>query len=1329
VANTVTVKFKVLEDGTLKQISADAKKASKATDQATNSSDKYSKKLKGVAGMTSNSTKGFSKMTTGITGGLVPAYATLAANVFALSAAFNFLKRAADVSILEKSQVAYARNTGLALQSVTNGLREASDGMLGFQEAAEAAAIGVAKGFSPKQLEDLADGARRASAALGRGFEDSFDRLIRGASKAEPELLDELGITLRLKTATESYAKSLGVQADALTASQRSQAVLLETQKQLDELFGKGAVESNPFVVLSKTFEDLVRTGTDFFMPMIKGLVGIINASGFAAVAVFGALGLSIFKTMIPMGGLTKKIAEMGVESAHGTALAMQGQMDYADSVKESQAALDALNLSQSQKTASTAVDAGAGKSKLVTKLSKGDPLSAMEKGKVKKMLKEAEIQYQIHGEIVKGTFKGMDIAIVRDMKESMNDMTRSSAGFGKKMQHLWKKVKLGGKTAFSTIKQAGTSTLSGLGSLATKTGNLIGKAMKFAGIVGALVMVYEVARKIVESPYTLILGVAQAADKVIDFIFPMIKAPVVFIGKMIDWVGNKIKTLLNGYITMYNWLANSKLGDMLGISEVKLLNTESKVMEGIAKRVTSGNVGLAESYLNSAAAVRHLNQENKYTEKSNQEKSLKSMSASYEKMGEDINNAVKGMTSSMNNFSAAQKGNIQATSMGSIGLADRIKKIKETTKAMGADGEMLKHDTLTKGQQVIALAKLRKEMSKLTNISPQMAAALAESEPNVELIAKLEFHARNATTEFKAFNDAIQGVTSSMGEGNLEDTEYQLDALAASAESAINSFNLLGTPETHAQALKVQKDYDEALSGVGGTTKAYHKTLKQLRRDTEAHSISVQQANLLGGETAKVRKLENDVLSVGLELQKVEIQMLADLNDKTRDQLSLKRELLAVKAKEAEIALITKEQGAFMGSAAASGAIREGSAGVILEGAAGAERREGELSDNLGEQAKLTSDKTKVNKDNELPTEAEIEELNRKINVLKIAAEDLKSNIAIGKSATVGDKIGAIADYTSPMAAELAKLGPEGEYMSAAIMGAMSMGETFSNTFDKMTEKGASTSDKISAGLAGASAAVGALQSIMAAKSKAAVAGVDNEIAAEKARDGKSAASLAKIKALENKKEKMKKKAFEQNKKMQMAQIVMSTAVAIMSAIQGPPGLPWSAVFGGMAAAMGMAQLSAVASSSYQGGGSSSSAAMPSAVSVGSRSASVDLAKGNNASGEQAYARGASGTGTGMTNFKPTGAFSGHKGRASGGYIVGEQGPELFMPEIPGEIIPSGQETGGMTNVNFSISAVDAAGVEELLMNQRGNIIGMLREAANEHGEMFLESVQEKSY
>jgi len=155
----------------------------------------------------------------------------------------------------------------------------------------------------------------------------------------------------------------------------------------------------------------------------------------------------------------------------------------------------------------------------------------------------------------------------------------------------------------------------------------------------------------------------------------------------------------------------------------------------------------------------------------------------------------------------------------------------------------------------------------------------------------------------------------------------------------------------------------------------------------------------------------------------------------------------------------------------------------------------------------------------------------------------------------------------------------------------------------------------------------------------------------------------------------------------------------------------------------------------SYQGGGSAPSAAKPSAINVGERQNTVDLARGNNASGELGYMRGEQGQGTGATNFKPGSAFTGAKYRASGGetagFMVGEQGPELFIPDRSGRIAPA-DETAAMattSNVNFNISAVDAAGVEDVLVRQKGHIIRMIREAANEHGQPFLEDISDGSY
>jgi len=196
--NKVEVDILIDDKGNLRKVARDANKAGVGLDKASKSSDNYSKKQKGVAGATSNSTKAFAKMAGG-TGGLVAAYATLAANIFAISAAFQFLKGAGDLRVLQESQFNYSVKTGKSLSILTSRVQEATGGLLAFEEAAQAVSIGTAAGLSNNQIEGLASVAKKASMALGRDLTDSFNRLTRGAIKAEPELLDELGIIIRLE--------------------------------------------------------------------------------------------------------------------------------------------------------------------------------------------------------------------------------------------------------------------------------------------------------------------------------------------------------------------------------------------------------------------------------------------------------------------------------------------------------------------------------------------------------------------------------------------------------------------------------------------------------------------------------------------------------------------------------------------------------------------------------------------------------------------------------------------------------------------------------------------------------------------------------------------------------------------------------------------------------------------------------------------------------------------------------------------------------------------------------------------------------------------------
>jgi len=96
----------------------------------------------------------------------------------------------------------------------------------------------------------------------------------------------------------------------------------------------------------------------------------------------------------------------------------------------------------------------------------------------------------------------------------------------------------------------------------------------------------------------------------------------------------------------------------------------------------------------------------------------------------------------------------------------------------------------------------------------------------------------------------------------------------------------------------------------------------------------------------------------------------------------------------------------------------------------------------------------------------------------------------------------------------------------------------------------------------------------------------------------------------------------------------------------------------------------------------------------------------------------GGGGSGSGFKLFAKGGAVS--KGQP---IVVGEQGPELFVPNQTGQITQSARGTGngGATTVNFNINTVDASGFEELLFRSRGTITQLINNAVNERGSKNL--------
>ena len=558
--NKVYIDVVVDDKGTTKRVAVNAKKLGLALEETGKSARTADKNAKGLAGTASAGAKNFSKMAQGITGGIVPAYAAFAAQIFALTAAFNFIKRAADLENLRKSQIAYSQSTGAAVNSITTRLQQASQGMLGFQEAAQSAAIGAAKGFSSSQLEKLAEGSVKLSNRLGRSYEDTYDRLVRGISKAEPELLDELGITLRLETATRKYADALGVNVKTLTEAQRSQAVYNEAVEQMNRQTVGATSDANVFQALLKTFEEIQQTITSKLLPLFSSLASFINKNADAAAVAFTALGALI---LVNITGLTQGIkgALASIFTFAGSSVGLVGKTASLTGkligkaldpvIKEIKEAEDKLlkaakdSASKAQSAAKTLVSTGA-KSTTLQKIAKGVEVTPQALGKLKKDLARVKQEIKETGETASEAFAGATVDGIEQVEKELKNLGRTSLTTGQKIKKGMAVVGVGAVKLLRGSVTLASIALKELGTGAKIAGGAINKAMGLAMkgtfLLAGIQAAYELFLKLSEAPYTFLTNIEAVAKKIIKVFEAIINFVLSGANKLLEALGLEIR-------------------------------------------------------------------------------------------------------------------------------------------------------------------------------------------------------------------------------------------------------------------------------------------------------------------------------------------------------------------------------------------------------------------------------------------------------------------------------------------------------------------------------------------------------------------------------------------------------------------------------------------------------------------------------------------------------------------------------------------------------------------------------------------------------------------
>lgn len=289
------------------------------TEASMSSSDLVEYNRGRAAGGTGAGARDFAKQAEGL-GGLVRVYAAVAANVFALTAAFGALSRAMDTTNMVKGLDQLGAAGGKALGTLSKQLSLASEGAISLRDATEVVAKGSAAGLTSKQILDIGEGAKKASQALGVSLPDALNRLSRGITKIEPELLDELGIYVKIDDATANYARTVGKATSSLTEFEKRQAFAVAVLGQVKEKFGSIELDTNPYTKLLATFQNIVQTGLELVNKVLGPIVRILSESPVALAGILALIGATIIGKVLPAIGQwrvgLRKASEDAAQSA-----------------------------------------------------------------------------------------------------------------------------------------------------------------------------------------------------------------------------------------------------------------------------------------------------------------------------------------------------------------------------------------------------------------------------------------------------------------------------------------------------------------------------------------------------------------------------------------------------------------------------------------------------------------------------------------------------------------------------------------------------------------------------------------------------------------------------------------------------------------------------------------------------------------------------------------------------------------------------------------------------------------------------------------------------
>jgi hypothetical protein len=255
---TLTLKDGGTISGTRKQLEALNKTTDKTVanqGRLATGSNRTKRGFEGVSQRANNTSKDFARMSQGM-GGLVQAYATVAANVFALSTAFRVLTDATNFQDMISSARNLSAELGTSFLTTAVAIQKATKAQIDFKTALRAANKASASGISAKNVTKFAEAAAKSAQTFGGTTTDALNRMVTAILQGETELLKEVGIVISSNEAFLQYGITIGKAANELTSFEKRQALSNAVLKESERLFAGTEIQVNNFEVLGSVLQD-----------------------------------------------------------------------------------------------------------------------------------------------------------------------------------------------------------------------------------------------------------------------------------------------------------------------------------------------------------------------------------------------------------------------------------------------------------------------------------------------------------------------------------------------------------------------------------------------------------------------------------------------------------------------------------------------------------------------------------------------------------------------------------------------------------------------------------------------------------------------------------------------------------------------------------------------------------------------------------------------------------------------------------------------------------------------------------------------------------------